>query len=63
MDCSLPGSFVYVILQARILDMWPCLPPEGIPNSGIEPKFPVSPALQAYSLSTESPRKPQLNEF
>ena len=59
MDCNLPGFFVHAILQARILDMWPCPPPEDLPNSGIEPKSAESPALQAYSLSTESPRKPQ----
>ena len=53
MDCNLPGFFVHAILQARILDMWPCPPLEDLPNSGI------APALQAYSLSTESPRKPQ----
>ena len=34
----------------------PCLPPGNLPNSGIEP---TSAALQAYSLSTEPPGKPQ----
>ena len=48
MDCSLPGSSVHGILQARIQE-WvamPC-PPEGLPHTGIEP---ASPALQADSL-------------
>ena len=31
----------------------PCLPPGNLPNPGIEPTSPVSPALQADSLPTE----------
>ena len=47
MDCSLPGSFVHGILQARIL-VWVAYPsPEDLPNPGIKPG---SPALQANSL-------------
>ena len=30
---------------------WPCPPPGSLPNPGIEPEFPVSPALQVGSLS------------
>ena len=44
MDCSLPGSSVHGILQARILE-WVAIPfPEDFPDPGIEPmslKFPV----------------------
>ena len=54
-DCSLPGSSVHGILQARILD-WVAMPPLGnLPNPGIEPG---SPALQADSLPTQPPAKP-----
>ena len=50
MDCSPPESSVYGILQARILE-WVAMSPLGdLPNPGIEPVSPVSPALQADSL-------------
>ena len=45
-DCSLTGSSVHGILQARILE-WPSPSPGDIPDSGIKPG---SPALQADSL-------------
>ena len=35
MDCSLPGSSVHGILQARILEL-PCSPPRDLPYPGIE---------------------------
>ena len=35
---------------------WP--PPENLPDPGIEPKSPASPALQVDSLPTEPPGKP-----
>ena len=35
-------------------------PPEVLPDPGIEPKSPASPALKADSLPTESPRNPLL---
>ena len=47
MDCSLPGSSVHGISQARILERVATSSPEDLPNSGIKP---VSPALQADSL-------------
>ena len=47
MDCSLPGSSVHGILQARILSRLPCPPPGDLPNPGIEPR---APALQEDSL-------------
>ena len=55
MDCSPPGSFVHGILNARILE---CPSPGDLPNPGIEPAFPATPALQADSLLTEPPEKP-----
>ena len=43
-DCSLPGSSVHGILQARILE-WVAIPFSGdLPGSGTEPR---SPALKA----------------
>ena len=47
MDCSLLGSSVHGILQARILEWVGMTPPGDLPNPGIEP---ASHALQAYSL-------------
>ena len=50
MDYSPPGSSVHGILQSRILQ-WVAMPPAGdLPDPGIEPAHPVSPALQADSL-------------
>ena len=49
MDCSLPGSFVQRILQARILD-WGVIPFSWRIKLG-------SPALQADSLLSEPSRK------
>ena len=54
LDCSLPGSSVHGILQARILE-WVVIPfSRDLPDPGIEPRFP---ALQADSLPLEPPRK------
>ena len=57
MDCSLPGSFVPGILQARILE-WVAIPfsrGSDLPDPGIEL---WSPTLQADSLPSEPPGKP-----
>ena len=52
MDCSLPGSSVHGILQARYWSGLP-FPPPGVPlHLGIEPG---SPALQEDSLLSEPP--------
>ena len=54
-DCSLPGSSVHRIFQARVLE-WVAFPSPGdLPNSGIEP---WSLALQADALTSEPPGKP-----
>ena len=50
MDCSLPGSSVHGIFQARIMEGLPFPPPGNLPDPGIKPMSPVSPALQAGSL-------------
>ena len=58
-----------VVLQAPLSmgfprkDYWsglPSPPPEDLPDPGIEPAYPVSPALPTDSLSTEPPGKPKL---
>ena len=58
MDCSLPGSSVHGILQARILEWFamPFFSPGDLPHPGIQPG---SPGLQADSLLSEPPGKPQ----
>ena len=45
MDCSLSGSSVHGILQARILERVPCPPPGDLPGPGIEPASLMSPAV------------------
>ena len=42
MDCSLPGSSVHGIFQARILSGLPLFSPEDLPDSGIELGSPTS---------------------
>ena len=54
-DCSLPGSSVHGILQARILE-WVAMPSSRGSSTGIEPR---SPALQADSSQAEPPGKPK----
>ena len=58
-DCSPPGSSVDGILQARILE-WVAVPSPGhLPHPGIKPR---PPALQADSLLSEPPGRPQWQE-
>ena len=45
MDYSPPGSSVYGIIQARILDVLPFPPPRDLFDPGIEPTSSVIPAL------------------
>ena len=53
MDSNLPGSSVYGIFQARILEWVPFPSPGDLPHPGIEPVSPVSSTVQADSLSAE----------
>ena len=50
MDCSLPGSSVHGIFQARVLEWVAISSPRDLPDAGIEPG---SPALQADALPSE----------
>ena len=59
MDCSLPGSSVHGILQARHWSGLPFPSPRDLPNPGTEAR---SPALQADSLPSEPPGKPRREE-
>ena len=52
MDCRPPGSSVYRILQARILEWVVCPPPGDLPNSKIEPASLMSPALASVFFTT-----------
>jgi len=55
-DCSLPGSSVYGILQARILEWVAISFSRDLPKPGNETR---SPALQADALSSEPRGKPR----
>ena len=45
MDCSLPGSSVHGVLQAKILEWLPGLPPGDLPDPAIKLESLRSPAL------------------
>ena len=53
MDCTMPGSSVHGILQARILESLPY--PGDLTSPGVKSR---SPTLQADSLLSEPPGKP-----
>ena len=58
-DSLRPHGFLSIgILQARILEWLPCLPPGDLPNPGNEPR---SLALQADYLPSEPPGKPKIS--
>ena len=53
-DCSLPDYSVHGIFQARILEGLLCPDPGDLPNPGIEPASPMSPALAGGFLTTST---------
>ena len=55
MDCSLPGSSLHGILQAKVLEWFAFPSPGDLPDPGIEPG---SPTFQADALTSEPPGKP-----
>ena len=64
-NCGPPGSSVYGIFQARIMEWehWsglPLPPPGDLPNVGIKPESPTSFALVGRFFTTEPPGKPRL---
>ena len=58
MDCSLPGSSVHGILQARMLE-WVAMPSSRGSSRSWEPASPASPALQTDSLPLSHWRRPE----
>ena len=54
-DCSLLGSSVHGVLQARILEWVAMSPPGDLHDPGIKPR---SSTLQEDSLPSEPPEKP-----
>ena len=54
MDCSLPGSSIHGIFQARVLERVAISFSRGSSDPGIEPR---SPTLQAGALPSEAPGK------
>ena len=59
-DCSLPGSSIHEISQARILVWVTTSFPKDLPDSWIEPR---SSALQADSLLSEPSENPVKKKF
>ena len=56
MDCSLPGSSVRGVSQARTLEWAAMPPPEGLPDSGVKP---ASLAWQTDSSPLKHQRSPK----
>ena len=54
---SLPGSSVHGISQARILEYLPFPHPGDLPDPGIKPMSPASPALAGGFFTTKLPGK------
>ena len=61
MDCSLPGSSVRGMSQARILEWVFISFSRGSSDPGIEPTSPEAPALAGGFFTTEPPRKSLLS--
>ena len=58
MDGSLPDSSVHEIFQTRVLEWAVISSPGDLPNTGIKPMTPASPALAGGFFTTEPPGKP-----
>ena len=61
MDCSLPGSSLHGILQAKYWSRLLCPPPGDLPDPGIELVSLMYLALAGGFFITEPPRKPKLS--
>ena len=57
-DCSPPGSSIHGTLQAEILEWVAISSPGDLPNPGIKPVFPTSPALAGRFFTSAPPEKP-----
>ena len=60
MNCSRQAPLFMRFSSQAYWSGLPFPPPGDLPNPGMEPTSPVSPALQAYSLPSEPPGKPCL---
>ena len=58
MEWSPPDSYVRVFSKQEYWSGLPCPPPRDLSDPGIKPTPPVSPALQADSLHSDPPGKP-----
>ena len=65
MDCSLPGSSIHGILQARIMERVACLPPGHLHKPGITTSFLMLPALAGrfFTISTTCEVQLKLKEW
>ena len=61
MDYSLPGSSVHGISGKNTKSELPFLPPDYLPDPGIEPMSPVSPTLAGVFFTAEPPGKHSLH--
>ena len=59
-NCSLPGSSSVGFSRQEYWSGLPLPPPGDLPNPGIEPLSPASPALAVIFFTTEPPGKPFL---
>ena len=58
MDCTHQAPLSMEFSGQEYWSGLPCPPPGDLPNPGIKPTSPASPALQADSLPAEPSRKP-----
>ena len=63
MSCSLPGSSIHGIFQARILEWIAISNPGDLPDTGIETVSPLSPVLASRFLTTKPLGKPHFAHF
>ena len=63
MDCSLPGSSVHGILQARMLEWVAISYSRDLPDPGIKPELPASPVLAGGFFTAEPLGSPDRGLF
>ena len=59
-DCNPPGFSVHGILQQEYWSGLPFPPPGDLPNPGIKPASPATPALAGRCFTTTPPGKPYM---
>ena len=63
MDCSLSGSAVHGIFQARILEWLPCPPSGDLPDPGIKPRSHMAAAPPSSLLTTSATWEAHLSAY